>query len=81
MYHPAAALHQGSLRKVIEADFGKLPGFLEKALAGDLDAPAQRVPAHLRKDSSTPETAATESPPTDETAAAATPDPQQMRLL
>ena len=28
MYHPAAALHQGSLRKVIEADMLKLPGVL-----------------------------------------------------
>jgi DNA polymerase len=34
MYHPAAALHQGSLRRVIEADFARLPGFLEKILAG-----------------------------------------------
>jgi uracil-DNA glycosylase len=28
MYHPAAALHQGSLRAVIEDDFRKLPGYL-----------------------------------------------------
>jgi hypothetical protein len=25
MYHPAAALHQGSLRKTIEDDFKKIP--------------------------------------------------------
>jgi len=25
MYHPAAALHQGSLRPVIENDFSQLP--------------------------------------------------------
>ena len=31
MYHPAAALHQGALRRVIEADFQKLPVILEKA--------------------------------------------------
>jgi len=31
MYHPAAALHQGSLRKVIEADILKLPGVLAEA--------------------------------------------------
>ena len=31
MYHPAAALHQGALRSVIEADFKKLPAILEKA--------------------------------------------------
>jgi DNA polymerase len=28
MYHPAAALHQGALRSVIEEDFGKLPRYL-----------------------------------------------------
>ena len=31
MYHPAAALHQGSLRPVIEADFLKIPDFIAKA--------------------------------------------------
>jgi DNA polymerase len=31
MYHPAAALHQGSLRKTIEEDFRKLPDFLKAA--------------------------------------------------
>jgi len=29
MYHPAAALHQPSLRKVIEADFSMLPALIE----------------------------------------------------
>jgi uracil-DNA glycosylase len=32
MYHPAAALHQGSLRKTIEDDFKKLPPVLKSAL-------------------------------------------------
>ena len=32
MYHPAAALHQGSLRAVIEEDFQKIPGYLAQAL-------------------------------------------------
>ena len=32
MYHPAAALHQGSLRRVIEEDFKKLPAYVEQAL-------------------------------------------------
>jgi DNA polymerase len=32
MYHPAAALHQGSLRRTIEEDFRKLPGYVERAL-------------------------------------------------
>lgn len=31
MYHPAAALHQGSMRRVIEEDFKKLPAYLEEA--------------------------------------------------
>ena len=35
MYHPAAALHQGSLRRTIEQDFQKLPGLLAEALIDD----------------------------------------------
>jgi DNA polymerase len=31
MFHPAAALHQGNLRPVIEEDFGQLRSILEKA--------------------------------------------------
>jgi DNA polymerase len=31
MYHPAAALHQGSLRQVLLDDFAKLPAILERA--------------------------------------------------
>jgi DNA polymerase len=31
MYHPAAALHQGSLRATIEADFRRIPAYLEQA--------------------------------------------------
>lgn len=31
MYHPAAALHQPSLRSVVKEDFAKLPGLVEKA--------------------------------------------------
>jgi DNA polymerase len=33
MYHPAAALHQGSLRRTIMDDFKKLPGILNEVLA------------------------------------------------
>ena len=33
MYHPAAALHQPSLRSIVEADFAKLPEWLEIAKA------------------------------------------------
>lgn len=31
MYHPAAALHQPSLRSVVKEDFAKIPGLVEKA--------------------------------------------------
>lgn len=31
MYHPAAALHQKSLRTVIEQDFARLPGYISEA--------------------------------------------------
>ncbi len=34
MYHPAAALHRGDLRPVIEADFALIPGLLEEARNG-----------------------------------------------
>jgi DNA polymerase len=33
MYHPAAALHQGNLRRTIEDDFRKIPAYLEQARA------------------------------------------------
>ena len=32
MYHPAAALHQQSLRQTIEADMKKIPGLLAEAV-------------------------------------------------
>jgi DNA polymerase len=54
MYHPAAALHQGSLRRTIEDDFRKIPGFLEVAMR-------ERQPVLQ--------------------AAAAAPEPEQMKLF
>lgn len=33
MYHPAAALHRGDLRTVIEADFAQLPALIERAVS------------------------------------------------
>jgi hypothetical protein len=80
MYHPAAALHQGTQRKVIEADFAKLPEFLSRALNGGVaqNAPATPVPAHLRAQPESPPPAASAS----STAAfTTTEEPQQMRLL
>jgi len=77
MYHPAAALHQASLRKVIEADFSRLPEFLRKTLGGEAITSAPDVPPHLRAGASagTPITA---QAPASEPAEA---EPQQMRLL
>ena len=39
MYHPAAALHQPSLRNVIEADFGLLRALLDDKLAAETYTP------------------------------------------
>ena len=49
MYHPAAALHQGSLRQVLLDDFAKLPAILERARAGRrrVDAAEPTLPAEL----------------------------------
>jgi DNA polymerase len=40
MYHPAAALHAGNMRRAIEEDFQKLPTILEEARKG----PKEEVP-------------------------------------
>jgi uracil-DNA glycosylase len=45
MYHPAAALHQGSLRATIEADFRRIPGYLEQARRELPSAQAELVTA------------------------------------
>lgn len=47
MYHPAAALHQASLRRTIEADFKKLPALLEKAL-GEQSKPRDPDPVQMQ---------------------------------
>jgi DNA polymerase len=76
MYHPAAALHQGSLRKVIEADFRKLPDFLARALDRKPSTPTEpaAVPQHLAKNPAPAPAAAVAAP-------AAESESQQMRLL
>jgi uracil-DNA glycosylase family 4 len=38
VYHPAAALHAGNLRKVIQEDFAKIPAALEKVRESQLVA-------------------------------------------
>lgn len=78
MYHPAAALHQGNLRKVIEADFSRLPEFLRKTLGGEpITSAPPAVPAHLRGGSTSGTTAEPHPPPPEPVEA----EPQQMRLL
>ncbi len=47
MYHPAAALHQASLRRIIEVDFKKLPAVLEKARREKLE-PVAAEPEQMR---------------------------------
>jgi uracil-DNA glycosylase family 4 len=49
MYHPAAALHQGSLRRIIEIDFKKLPAILERAgQAHEPERPKEPEPEQMR---------------------------------
>jgi uracil-DNA glycosylase family 4 len=43
MYHPAAALHQPSLRPQVEKDFLKLPGFIKQAMTNHAEKQAQIV--------------------------------------
>lgn len=48
MYHPAAALHQGSLRGDIEEDFARLPKYLaeqerEREAESERDKPAEQI--------------------------------------
>jgi DNA polymerase len=74
MYHPAAALHQQTLRRVIESDFAKLPAFLKKTLSAPA-APRDEVPAQLRRDAPV---ARGDAPAEQERQQ---PDAQQMRLL
>ncbi len=43
MYHPAAALHQQSLREVIEADIKKLPTLLKEILPTDKEREGEQL--------------------------------------
>jgi DNA polymerase len=43
MYHPAAALHQGSMRKYIEEDFQKMPEVLRSLEQAPTEAPAPQA--------------------------------------
>ena len=48
MFHPAAALHQLSLRETIMADFAKLPELLKEARA-ELGKPSAKGKAPKKK--------------------------------
>ncbi len=39
MYHPAAALHQGSLKQVLQEDFKKLPAIIDRLEGGERGPP------------------------------------------
>ena len=47
MYHPAAALHQASLRRTIEQDFKKLPAILAETLC-DEAKPSEPEPVQMQ---------------------------------
>ena len=47
MYHPAAALHQPSLRREIEADFARLPGLIQRAAPPASEAEPKPPPQQL----------------------------------
>ncbi len=49
MYHPAAALHQASLRATVESDMMKLPRIIEEArqISGDAEEP-EPPPSQMR---------------------------------
>jgi len=47
MYHPAAALHQQSLRKTIEADILKLPGIVQANEVKEDSTPTEPKPEQL----------------------------------
>ncbi|KKM71110.1 hypothetical protein LCGC14_1433940 [marine sediment metagenome] len=49
MYHPAAALHAGNMRRVIEEDFRKIPAILERARqAPPVQAAPEPEPEQMR---------------------------------
>lgn len=78
MFHPAAALHQGSLRPLLEQDFKRLPEFI--ANAAKMTKPVVQ-PAHVQQTSlfdsvNLPESASLEKP-----GEAPAPKPQQLSLF
>jgi uracil-DNA glycosylase family 4 len=50
MYHPAAALHQGSLKPVVERDFAKLPELISKAAEAPVYTETEDEPGNDKQD-------------------------------
>jgi len=60
MYHPAAALHQPSLREVVKQDFAKLPGYVLKAQETRKNNPDLAAMCQPEKDENGPDNKPTE---------------------
>ena len=92
MYHPAAALHQASLKPVVEQDFARLPEILKRAAEAKgayqtnasgskpaaQAAQSQPLPLPMPGDPAPVDTAAQEAPPEAEPKKA---QPKQLRLF
>ena len=50
MYHPAAALHQPSLREVVKQDFRNLPGIIKKAKENRRNNPDVSAPELVERE-------------------------------
>lgn len=50
MYHPAAGLHQASLKDTIRADFKKIPLIIEQAARMDAESKAKSEPAPVKEE-------------------------------
>jgi DNA polymerase len=53
MFHPAAALHQQSLRQTLIDDFKKLPGYITRAKRGDAARETEAAPEKEEKRAAT----------------------------
>jgi DNA polymerase len=58
MYHPAAALYQGSLRETLLADFAKLPKLLKLIKSGKANPPEAKEVDSSAKPASSSKSAA-----------------------
>ncbi|MGE3075990.1 MAG: uracil-DNA glycosylase family protein [Dehalococcoidia bacterium] len=73
MYHPAAALHQGSLRQVMLDDFAALPAILDRARASRVKAQERIAPSPVAQPFEQPSSRAAAEDPSPEPVAATPP--------